>query len=175
VIHPSPSEEITSFLLTACYGHGLTGEDLQKMLEIRKKMEEERGEKEPLKAGPGGVAEIEFGLALLAIYAVSQKLFPPTPSPWEILLRAEGVFPELQGILHLFRRGLLFYRVIMNRLRLIAGRPLNALPDDPVPFRKLALSLGMEEADLRSLTETFRREIHRGWESLFEFLMSQLK
>jgi glutamate-ammonia-ligase adenylyltransferase len=174
VIHPSPPEEIRSFLLTACYGAGLTGEDLQKMVEIRKKMEEERGGKEPLKAGPGGVADIEFGLALLAIHAVSRKTFPPAPSPWKILLQAEMVFPELQEILHLFRAGLLFYRVIMNRLRLIAGRPLNALPEEPSLFRKLALSLAMEPGDLKSLAERIPQQTRKGWEGLLAYLRREI-
>lgn len=175
LVHPQPSPQLSHFLLKACYGAGLSRADLETMSQIRRKMEEERGRVEPLKAAPGGVADIEIGLALLALWGVSKQRIAPTSSPWELLRSLENETPELAEALAFWRQGLWFYRVIMNRLRLITGRPLSTWPRDPQIYRKCARSLSLKEDELKDLAQQIPLKVRSAYHEALRFLCSRTR
>ncbi|HZB58546.1 MAG TPA: bifunctional [glutamine synthetase] adenylyltransferase/[glutamine synthetase]-adenylyl-L-tyrosine phosphorylase, partial [Actinomycetota bacterium] len=112
-----------------------------------------------LKLGPGGLADVEWTAQLLQLRTGGSQ-----PS-----VRVQGTLPALEA---LARTGALepgqadwladAYRLgqrIRNLAYLVAGRPVDSLPTDPVALERLARAMG--EPGRQRLLEDYRRATRR--------------
>src|SRR5205085_4084078 len=126
---------------------------------MRAKLEEASSGPLDLKRGPGGLVDIEFATALLKLRARGL--------PVEI--RDPGVVPALHALAragHISRPAYTdlptayqLLRTLEARLRVVEGRAVSKIPDEPEARRALAKRLGYVDTSRRSAEAAFLQEL----------------
>jgi len=112
-----------------------------------------------LKLGPGGLADVEWTVQLLQLRAGGAQPEVRVQSSLgalEALARVGALKPgEATWLADAYRLGLR----IRNHAYLVAGRPVDSLPTDPVALERLARAMG--EPGRQRLLEDYRRATRR--------------
>jgi [glutamine synthetase] adenylyltransferase / [glutamine synthetase]-adenylyl-L-tyrosine phosphorylase len=112
-----------------------------------------------LKLGPGGLADVEWTVQLLQLRvggAQPEVRVQSTLGALEALARVGALEPgEAAWLVDAYRLCLR----IRNHAYLVAGRPVDSLPTDPVALERLARAMG--EPGRQRLLEDFRRATRR--------------
>lgn len=140
------AQNVRKILHAACYSTPLTKADIEEMARIRDRMVGERGDKEPLKAGIGGTADIEIATALTQLRFGAEFVELQSPSP-QTVLGYFSLLPEpWPNIGQSLQKALFAYRRLETRLHLLLDRPASAPPQDAAHLRTLSSALGFETA-----------------------------
>jgi len=108
---------------------------------MREKMDRELGREGDLKAGRGGILDIEFATQFLQLR--HQIATRSTLEALRIARTRDLIDDETFGTLD---GGYRFLRKIENRLRIVHDRPIHEFPKDPVELDKLARRAGFASA-----------------------------
>ena len=131
-------------------------EEIASLLEMRKKIEREKGE-ETLKAAPGGLIDVEFiAQAMVLVYGSERPALHLTSTIGILRTAAvEGILDEDEARRLIESYNLL--REIENRLRIVNNLSIDRLPDDPDQLealtRRYALKLDTEKITPASFLE----------------------
>ncbi len=109
-----------------------------------------------LKAGPGGLVDVEFGVQALQLLHGWRIAAARSPATLTALgaLRTSGVLGEADG--STWEEGYRYLRRVEARLRILSERPTDVLPSSPERMTELARGLGCPDP------ETLRDEVV-GW------------
>lgn len=99
-----------------------------------------------VKEGRGTIREIEFTVQLLQLLFGAEHPALQVPDTHTALLRAEaeGLFTTHERAA--LAEGYRFFRELEHRLQLLHDLPVRRLPDDPTELRRLARTMGFQEA-----------------------------
>jgi len=120
-----------------------------------------------LKAGRGGLIDIEFASQYLQLVLGPDELELRTPSTLEALRAAVRLVPDLSGHCALLADAYLYLRRIEHRIRIVHDASAQRLPADPVELDKLARRLGL--GDGSALDAAYRRwtgEVRRAYDAV---------
>lgn len=134
---------------------------------MRERIEHELGGKLDLKAGSGGVIDVEFAAQYLQLAHGHAHPALRTTSTVEALRAAArcGVAPA--GEIELLDQGYRFLRGIEHRLRVVHDQPIHRLPDTKVELDKLARRSGFPDgAVLLSHVERWQRDVRAAYSRL---------
>ena len=140
------------------------------MTAMRDKIERETaGAASPvdLKAGRGGLIDIEFASQYLQLVLGPEEPQLRTPSTLEALRAAVRLVPDLAGHCALLADAYLYLRRIEHRIRIVHDASAQRLPADAVELDKLARRLGL--GDGRALDAAYRRwtgEVRRAYDAV---------
>ena len=140
------------------------------MTAMRDKIERETaGAASPvdLKAGRGGIIDIEFASQYLQLVLGPDQPELRTPSTLEALRAAVRLVPDLAGHCALLADAYLYLRRIEHRIRIVHDASAQRLPADAVELDKLARRLGL--ADGSALDAAYRRwtgEVRRAYDAV---------
>jgi glutamate-ammonia-ligase adenylyltransferase len=114
-----------------------------------------------IKRGPGGLADIEFIIQLFQLKYGHKHRGILKPNVWDVFfpLRGTGLVTPTEATA--LAEHYTFLRSVESKLRIVTDRPLNDVPDDPVPLAMLARRLGFTDHTARTATENFLREFAR--------------
>ncbi|NOY87356.1 MAG: bifunctional [glutamate--ammonia ligase]-adenylyl-L-tyrosine phosphorylase/[glutamate--ammonia-ligase] adenylyltransferase [Deltaproteobacteria bacterium] len=141
------SHEIEKTLDELIYTRPAGRQDLSEIMRVRQRMENEiadegKGDYLDIKAGRGGLVDIEF--AVQALQLTYGKRYPRirSTSTFHALdsIRETGLVDEKQY--NILRRSYLFYREIEDRSHLHSDRPDHRVPLDEEKVKPLARTLG---------------------------------
>jgi [glutamine synthetase] adenylyltransferase / [glutamine synthetase]-adenylyl-L-tyrosine phosphorylase len=147
----------------------------REVVSMRRKLED-ACDRNDLKHGYGGLADIEFLVHFLQL--THAAAFPEVlrPNLWDALdsLRHAGLIaPEVHNDL---REAYDFWRTVESRLRIVHNRTGVDLPDDPDELARLARRLNYDQPAPRAAADAFRRDAARltsRVRSLFEQIVGQ--
>ena len=140
------------------------------MTAMRDKIEHETaGAASPvdLKAGRGGIIDIEFASQYLQLVLGPEEPALRTPSTLEALRAAVRLVPQVAGACALLADAYLYLRRIEHRIRIVHDASAQRLPQDAVELDKLARRLGL--ADGGALDAAYRRwtgEVRRAYDAV---------
>lgn len=140
-------EAVDRELEAILFGPELRRAQFDEMIRIRERMEQERGRAEPLKAGRGGMADLDLALALTQLRHGRRIGQLRDRNPWRVLEGFDalgGVWAETAPTL---RRALWTVRTLESRVRLLLDRAVSKLPDDPERRAAIARAMGFAGAE----------------------------
>ncbi len=152
-------------------------EEIQSILDMRQKIESAKGD-ESLKAGPGGLIDVEFIAQTLVLrYGCAHPSVRST-STFSILRAAsrEALLPidEAKQLIVSYT----FLREVENRLRIVNNLSMDAIPADPVELEKLtrryALRLDSDPLTPESFLEKISSHTRRV-RAIFERFFERMK
>ena len=123
-----------------------------------------------LKAGFGGLVDVEFAVQSLQLLHGWQDEGLKSPNTLDALsaLRRRELLSERNGLA--LEEGYRFLRRVEARLRILSERPTDALPRDPVKLNELVRGLGYEpETGNETLLQDVRahkRRVREAYESI---------
>jgi [glutamine synthetase] adenylyltransferase / [glutamine synthetase]-adenylyl-L-tyrosine phosphorylase len=120
-----------------------------------------------LKAGRGGLIDIEFASQYIQLVLGPAEPALRTPSTLEALRAAVRLVPELSGACALLADAYLYLRRIEHRIRIVHDASAQRLPHDAVERDKLARRLGL--ADGSALDASYRRwtgDVRRAYDAV---------
>ena len=132
------------------YGRPLTGEDVDEMLRIRKRMEVEIAKEDSarynIKTGCGGVVDIEFLIQALQLFHGSANTPLRTPYTLKALRRLSksGIIEDSDYAF--LKETYSFYRLLETKLRIVHDRPEGYLVRDSEELLSLARRSGYSGA-----------------------------
>ncbi len=137
--------------------------DLESILTMREKIEKYKSE-ETLKAGPGGIVDVEFIAQTLTLYYGPSHTSMRKSATLEIIRAAsqEGLIPQEEGtaLIESYR----FLREVENRLRIVDNVSIDSIPKDPEELEKLtrryALRLDTDKLTPEGFLETIANHTH---------------
>ena len=166
------------------YTRPFGADELEEIVRVRRRMEEEiakevQGAHYDIKAGPGGLVDVEFGTQILQLAHGEAELSLRTSSTVEALdaLSKAGLVNEKQY--NTFRRAYLFYREIENRSQIYQDRSDPRIPKDIQKALSLARRLGHgkdAEGAKRFLDEVTRtrEDVRKVYEKVVSGLRKEL-
>jgi [glutamine synthetase] adenylyltransferase / [glutamine synthetase]-adenylyl-L-tyrosine phosphorylase len=139
-------EEVMAAVAEGAYGLPWRPELADDILDMRRRLEVSRGERD-LKRGFGGIVDIEFLVQLLQLKYGRGLPALRTPNTWQALeaLRDAGLLGG--GEYEVLRAGYDFLLRVQARLRIVHNRSLDEMPGAPEEVEKLARRLGFEAPD----------------------------
>ncbi len=143
--------EILKELHEAVYSKPLTGEDIEEMLRIRRRMEEEIAKETAarynIKAGRGGVNDIEFLVQAIQLRWGRERKSLRTPHTGKALLRMfrEGIISRDEFLF--LKDAYRFLRFLETRQRIVHDRPEGDLVKGSPELTALARRAGYSGAD----------------------------
>jgi glutamate-ammonia-ligase adenylyltransferase len=144
----------------------LGDEALREIRHLKARMERERIPRgtEPrrnFKLGPGGLSDIEFAIQIIQMRHGSSIEELRAGGTLEALMAARDA--ELLDLTEaeLLSDGYVFLSRLRNRLFLLVGRPVDALPDRPERMEALGISLGFGSQPRQELEEAYLRTTRR--------------
>jgi glutamate-ammonia-ligase adenylyltransferase len=130
------------------------------IVKMRQRIERELGGPSDLKAGAGGVIDVEFAAQYLQLAHGHAHPALRTTSTVHALRAAAHAGVAAARDVELLDQGYRFLRGIENRLRVVNDQPVHRLPDTKVELDKLARRSGFPDgALLREHVERWQREI----------------
>ncbi|UCG38903.1 MAG: bifunctional [glutamate--ammonia ligase]-adenylyl-L-tyrosine phosphorylase/[glutamate--ammonia-ligase] adenylyltransferase [bacterium] len=166
------------------YGRPFTVGDLEEIVRVRSRMEEEigleaRGEHYDIKSGRGGLVDIEFAVQVLQLAFGADRPQLRTPSTLEALetMVKTGLVTEKQY--NTLRSSYLFFREIENRSQIFQDRSDPRIPADPgraVPLARRAGFPGGEDGAREFLGKVAatRDAVRAEYEGIIETLRGKL-
>lgn len=145
-------EEVSALISDLTYGRPFSARDLDEIVRVRHRMEEEiareaKGDHYDIKAGPGGLVDVEFAVQVLQLAHGGSCETVRTASTMGALeaMSEAGLVNEKQY--NTLRRAYLFYREIENRSQIYQDRSDPRIPSDIARARPLARGLGYRNDD----------------------------
>jgi glutamate-ammonia-ligase adenylyltransferase len=177
-------EKVSELIDDLIYGRPLGVDDLDEIVRVRGRMEEEiaqegKGDHYDIKAGEGGLVDVEFAVQVLQLaHGVAHESLR-TSATVEALdaMSNAGLVNEKQY--NTLRRAYLFYREIENRSQIYQDRSDPRIPKDVRKARPLARRLGYQNDDegagqfLDEVTRT-RETVRHEFEGIVSSLRSEL-
>lgn len=119
-----------------CYSKPLTPDDAQAILDMRTKVEQEKGS-DSLKSTPGGLLDVEFIAQALSLHLGSR--FPSLRSSSTLaILREAGELECVPGLdVVQLTCSYLFLREIENRLRIVNNTSMDSIPNDKAELEQI--------------------------------------
>ncbi|MBL4634320.1 MAG: bifunctional [glutamate--ammonia ligase]-adenylyl-L-tyrosine phosphorylase/[glutamate--ammonia-ligase] adenylyltransferase, partial [Kofleriaceae bacterium] len=122
-----------------------------------------------LKAGHGGLIDIEFTAQYLQLRHGAKYSELHTPSTIEALSQASALGLALEEDCQLLIEGYHFLRRLEHRLRIVHDRSEHYFPDDPIELDKLARRIGYPDSDLlREDLQRWKTDIHQAYKRILE-------
>ncbi len=177
--HPEVENELSEIKNEVLFQRPCNKEEIEHILEMRKRIESEK-RKEELKAGPGGLVDVEFiAQALVLTYGHAHEALRDA-STFQVLRYAEEQdwLPrdDASQLIASYR----FLRDVENRLRVVNNVSLDSIPHDPEELEKLtkryALKMDAEKPTPEGFLEMISFHTQRVREifyRFFEYLKSQ--
>ncbi len=132
--------------------------------EMRERIERELGSRGDLKAGKGGVIDVEFAAQCLQLAHGAAHPALRTPSTIAALAAAAAADVVDPGDAALLADGYRFLRRLEHRLRIVHDRPVHHLPEAPVELERLARRAGFPDGPrLARAVERWRDEIRAAY------------
>jgi len=160
-------EEVSDLLDNLTYGRLLGVDDLDEIIRVRRRMEEEialesKGDHYDIKAGEGGLVDVEFAVQVLQLAHGDAHKSLRTPGTVEALdaMSKAGLVNEKQY--NTLLRAYLFYREIENRSQIYQDRSDPRIPKDVRKAKPLARRLGYkndEEGASQFLDQVIRTRV----------------
>ncbi len=152
-------------------------EDIESILDMRKKIEREKGS-ETLKSAPGGLIDVEFiSQALVLCYGPEHKSIRSASTLENIRNAAEENVLTKENADHLIE-SYLFLREVENRMRIVNNVSIDSLPNDRDELEKLtrryALRLGTEKLSSENFLKTIEDHAQRVRSIYEKFFSEQL-
>jgi glutamate-ammonia-ligase adenylyltransferase len=145
-------EKVSNLIDDLTYRRPLGVDGLDEIVKVRRRMEEEiaregKGDHYDIKAGEGGLVDVEFAVQVLQLAHASAHEHLRTPATVEALdaMSKAGHVNEKQY--NTLRRAYLFYREIENRSQIYQDRSDPRIPKDVQKARSLARRLGYQNDD----------------------------
>lgn len=145
-------DKVSELINDLTYRRTLDAHGLDEIVRVRRRMEEEiarevKGEHYDIKAGPGGLVDVEFTIQVLQLAHGGALETLRTPSTLEALgaMPEAGLVDEKQY--NTLRLAYLFYREIENRSQIYQDRSDPRIPRDVSKARPLARGLGYQNDD----------------------------
>jgi glutamate-ammonia-ligase adenylyltransferase len=142
-------ERVKELLEELAFNRPLTIKSLEEIVRVRERMAEEIGQEAggqhyDIKAGPGGLVDIEFAVQImqLAYGRAHPALHTPTTVKALETLWKTGLVGEKQY--NVWRRAYLFFREVENRSQIYQDRSDPRVPSDEARAFPLARRLGYE-------------------------------
>jgi glutamate-ammonia-ligase adenylyltransferase len=148
------------------YPERLGDASMKEIRHLKARMERERIPKgvDPrrhMKMGPGGMADIEFAAQVLQLRYARSIEYLQVHGTLEALAGAR--FAELlsEDDAHRAMDAYRFYMNLRNRLFMLNGKPVDALPVKPEELEALGIAMGFAEQPRQELDETFLKHMRR--------------
>jgi glutamate-ammonia-ligase adenylyltransferase len=158
------------------YGSAPSEDPRREIVRMRERIEREVAREDQgradLKAGFGGIVDVEFAVQALQLQHGWQAEELQSPNTLEALqaLRRRGLVAEGHG--KALQEGYQFLRRVEARLRILSERPTDALPQDPTRLGELVRGLGYEiemgNAALMADLQQHRQRIRESYECLLQ-------
>ncbi|MBD3267804.1 hypothetical protein GF373_14130, partial [bacterium] len=134
--NPAIDRALDELKQSLLFSHPIREEEIQQLLSMRQKIEASK-KKETLKAGPGGIVDVEFIAQALVLYYGWEYPSMRTTSTLATLREARTL--ELIPIDQAdeLETSYIFLREVENRLRIVNNVSMDHIPDDPVELEKL--------------------------------------
>ncbi len=178
-------EKVSDLIVDLTYGRPFGLDGLDEIVRVRGRMEEEiaregKGDHYDIKAGFGGLVDVEFAVQVLQLAhggAIESLRTPTTVEALDAMSNA-GLVNEKQY--NILRRAYLFYREIENRSQIYQDRSDPRIPKDVRKARPLARRLGYQNNDegaVRFLDEVVRtrKAVRQGFEEIVSGLRGTLQ
>lgn len=124
------------------YSHPLSADELDDILAMRTKIEtEKRGE--ALKAGPGGLVDVEFIAQTIALHFGHRYEELRSPATLKVLRAARRCGLLSDDSASRLIESYLFLREVENRLRIVNNLSLDSIPDDRHELESLTRRYGL--------------------------------
>ena len=144
----------------------LRTEALLEIRHLKARMERERiprgtDPRRNFKLGPGGMSDIEFAVQIVQMQngaSVDELRTGGTLDALEAARRAQLLDDGAAGLL---RDSYVFLSKLRNRLYLMVGRPVDALPPQPERMEALAIAMGYTDQPRQELEEEYMRLTRR--------------
>ncbi|MDT8395399.1 MAG: bifunctional [glutamate--ammonia ligase]-adenylyl-L-tyrosine phosphorylase/[glutamate--ammonia-ligase] adenylyltransferase [bacterium] len=144
-------ERVENVIEELAFGRPLTSRGLEEIVRVRARMEEEIGQEAggqhyDIKAGPGGLVDVEFAVQILQLtygHAYPSLRTPTTMKALETLWKT-GLVDENQY--NVWRRAYRFFREVENGSQLYQDRSDPRVPKDEARALPMARRLGYEGA-----------------------------
>jgi [glutamine synthetase] adenylyltransferase / [glutamine synthetase]-adenylyl-L-tyrosine phosphorylase len=129
-------QALTEFKERLLFSRALTGDEIRDILAMREKIESAK-KHETLKAGPGGIIDVEFiTQALVLHYGMRYPALRVTSTLDALrVAQEEGLLPESHA--RQLETSYLFLREVENRLRIVNNASLDAIPTEEKDLEKL--------------------------------------
>jgi glutamate-ammonia-ligase adenylyltransferase len=128
--------------------------------EMRDRIERELGAPGDLKAGVGGVVDVEFAAQALALAYGHDHAALRIPATVGVLAAAAAAGVADADDCALLSEGYRFLRLVEHRLRIVHDRAVHRLPDDAVELERLARRAGFPDGpSLTARTARWRDDI----------------
>ncbi len=138
----SVRDKIESYKEKRLFSRSLNRDEIDEILTMRQKIEAEK-QSETLKAGPGGLIDVEFiAQALLLNYATDYPSIRSTSTIEVIRLAAQEKLLSEQSSAPLVE-SYLFLREVENRLRIVNNVSMDAIPQQNDELEKLTRRYGL--------------------------------
>jgi glutamate-ammonia-ligase adenylyltransferase len=145
-------EKVCGLISELTYSRPLGVDGLDEIVRVRRRMEEEiaqegKGDHYDIKAGDGGLVDVEFAVQILQLAHGGSHESLRTPATVEALeaMSEAGLVDEKQY--NTLRRAYLFYREIENRSQIYQDRSDPRIPRDVSKARPVARGLGYQNDD----------------------------
>lgn len=163
------------------YARPLTPEEILEIRHSRGRKEDkaasETSRLHNIKAGVGGLVDIEFLVQSLQLHYGAQDPSLRSANTVEALRRLHGAGHLSAVEVSWLNDMYWFLRFVENRLQIVDNRPLNALPEEPEALEKLARRLGYLAESGATARERFLNEYHertRTTRELYEQVFDRL-
>ncbi len=125
------------------YGSPLTTSDIAGIKKLKRQMERQSGGARQVKAGPGGIRDVEFTVQFLQLlngHRLPEVREPGTLPALARLAAADALTAEEHEAL---RESYLFLRIVEHRLQNVNEVQTHLIPADAEGLRRLALRMGL--------------------------------
>jgi glutamate-ammonia-ligase adenylyltransferase len=148
------------------YRSGLSPAEMDKVLDMRRRLEETVGP-EDIKRGRGGIVDTEFILQIVRLQHGREHPELRQPNEMAALETAERLRLPISEDAPLLRQHYTFLRQLENRLRMATNRSVDELPRNSQELNELAYSMGFGTADGEELRQRCH-QVRRQCRSLFD-------
>lgn len=147
--NPSAQPFLASLKDKVLFSRPLTHDEIQAIVDMRKKIESEKSDEEALKAGPGGLVDVEFIAQTIVLYFGHSHPAVRLASTFEIIRQACDHrlidCDDANQLIHSYS----FLREVENRLRIVNNVSMDSLPSEPSALeeitRRYALNLNVDK------------------------------
>lgn len=139
---PSVEEKLDALKQDVLFSRPLSAQEIEEILSMRRRIEKEKGE-ETLKAGPGGLIDVEFIAQALVLHEGHRIPALRSTSTLEILHQANQHDVINEKDYQALNESYLFLREVENRLRIVNNVSLDSIPQDAESLEALTRRYGL--------------------------------
>jgi glutamate-ammonia-ligase adenylyltransferase len=171
---------IEKLLEELAYSRAVTREDIEEIVRVRSRMEDEiaeegSGRHYDIKAGPGGIVDVEFAAQMIQLVHGPELTVLRSQSTQQVLTAAREAGLATEKQYNTFHRSYSFFREIENRSQIHQDRSDSRIPRNEEKLRPLARRMGYLEEDgtakLLADVEGARSQVREAYEEVIEELL----